>query len=186
MPTLHGKYKVPHFDAKGEADDFFRAQAVPTTFLLTSLYWENFIGFGLGPKRGPDGKLALVFPLDDKKVPGIAVEDIGKSAYAIFKRPELIGKTVGIAGDHLTGDQMAAAMSRALEQEIGYTSVPADVYRSFGFPGADDLGNMFQYNRDFETEYCQARDLAAARALHPGMHTFNAWLAENKSRIPLE
>ena len=27
MPTLQGKYKVPHFDGKGEADAFFREPA---------------------------------------------------------------------------------------------------------------------------------------------------------------
>jgi uncharacterized protein YbjT (DUF2867 family) len=51
LPTLMGKYKVPHFDAKGEADRFFRDFDVPTTFLLTSFYWDNFIYFGSGPQR---------------------------------------------------------------------------------------------------------------------------------------
>lgn len=51
MPTLMGKYKVPHFDAKGEANHFFTDLGVPTTFLLTSFYWDNFIYFGSGPKR---------------------------------------------------------------------------------------------------------------------------------------
>ncbi|MDQ1311114.1 MAG: hypothetical protein QG601_2384, partial [Pseudomonadota bacterium] len=48
MPTLMGRYKVPHFDAKGEADQFFRDAGVPTTFLLTSFYWDNLIHFGSG------------------------------------------------------------------------------------------------------------------------------------------
>lgn len=63
---------------------------------------------------------------------------------------EHIGKTVGIAGEHLTGKQMASAMTKALGREIRYNDVPPEIYRSFGFPGAEDLGNMFQYNRDFE------------------------------------
>src|SRR5574342_1115827 len=41
MPTLQGKYKVPHFDAKGEANNIFRKLGVPTTFLLTSFYYDN-------------------------------------------------------------------------------------------------------------------------------------------------
>src|ERR671929_1880722 len=84
MPTLQGKYKVPHFDAKGEADKFFNELGVPTTFLRASFYWDNFIYFGSGPKKGPDGKYYLTFPLDDKKMAGIAAEDIGKAAYGIF------------------------------------------------------------------------------------------------------
>ena len=54
-----GKYKVPHFDAKGEANQVFTDLSVPTTFLLTSFYWENLIYFGMGPKKGSDGKLAI-------------------------------------------------------------------------------------------------------------------------------
>ncbi len=187
MPTLHGKYKIPHFDGKGEADKVFTELGVPTTFLLTSFYWDNFIYFGMGPKKGADGELAITFPMGDKKLPGIAAEDIGKCAYGIFKKGrEFIGKTVGIAGEHLTGAQMAAAFTKALGQKVRYNDVPPEVYRSFGFPGADDLGNMFQFKRDFEQYFCGARNPDVARALNPSLQTFDRWLAQNKSRIPLE
>ncbi len=187
MPTLMEKYKVPHFDAKGEANQLFTEAAVPTTFLHTSFYWENFIYFGSGPQRGPDGKLALIFPLGDKKLPGIAAEDIGKCAYGIFKKGrEFIGKSVGIAGEHLTGAQMAAALTQALGQEVGYNAVEPEVYRSFGFPGAEDLGNMFQFKRDFEEDYCGARNLDFTRSLNPELQTFDRWLAQNKDLIPLD
>jgi uncharacterized protein YbjT (DUF2867 family) len=186
MPTLKGKWKVPHFDAKGEANHFFVDAGVPTTMLNTAFYWDNFVGFGMGPKKGEDGKLAFVLPMADKKLPGIAGEDIGKCAYGVFKRgAELIGKSVGIAGEHLTGEQMAAAMSKALEQPVVYKYVPPEIYRTFGFPGADDLGNMFQYKRDFEQEYCASRDVAFSRSLNPELQTFDQWLTRNKSKIPL-
>jgi uncharacterized protein YbjT (DUF2867 family) len=186
MPTLMGKYKVPHFDAKGEADEVFRREGVPTTFLLTAFYWDNFIYFGAGPQRTPDGKLALVFPMGDKKLPAMAAEDIGKAAYAIFKRgKEFIGRTVGVAGEHLTGAQLAAGMSRALGQEIGYVDVPPEVYRSFGFPGADDLGNMFQFKRDFNDYFCGARDMTFARSLVPDLQSYEQWLARHKDQIPI-
>jgi len=186
MPTLMGKYKVPHLDAKGAANQVFTDLGLPVTFLLTSFYWDNFIYFGMGPKKGPDGKLAITMPMGDKKLPGIAAEDIGRCAYGIFKRGrEFIGKTVGIAGEHLTGAQMAAALSKALGQELRYNDVPPEVYRSFGFPGAEDLGNMFQFKRDFNEYFCGARNLEVARALNPALQTFDAWLAQNKARIPL-
>ena len=187
MPTLMGKYKVPHFDAKGEADPVFIGLVLPVTILLASFYWDNFIYFGMGPKRGPDGKLAITLPMGGKKLAGIAAEDIGKCALGIFKNGrEYIGKTVGIAGEHLTGVQMAATLTRALGQEVRYNDVPPDVYRGFGFPGAEDLGNMFQFYRDFEEYFCGARNLETSRALNPSLRTFEAWLAENKNRIPLE
>ncbi len=187
MPTLMGKYKVPHFDSKGEANQIFTELGLPTTFLLTSFYWDNLIHFGMGPKKGSDGKLAITLPMGDKRLPGMAAEDIGKCAYGIFKKGrELIGKTVGIAGEHLTGAQMAAALTRALGQEVRYNNVSPEAYRSLGFPGAEDLGNMFQFKRDFEQVFCGARNPDVARALNPSLQTFDKWLAQNKSRIPLE
>jgi uncharacterized protein YbjT (DUF2867 family) len=187
MPTLMGKYKVPHFDGKAEADDIFIKTGVPVTLLITSFYWDNLVFFGMGPKKGADGKLAITFPMDDKKLPAIAVEDIGKCAYGIFKRgAEFIGKKVGISGEQLTGAEMAEAMSKALGKEIGYNAVPPDVYRSFGFPGADDLGNMFQFKRDFNDYYCGARSPEFARSLNPELLNFEGWLAKYGKLIPLE
>ena len=187
MPTLMGKYKVAHFDAKSEANHVFTDIGVPTTFLLTSFYWENLIYFGLGPKKGPDGRLAITFPMGDKKLPGISSEDIGKCAYGIFKKGhEYIGKTVGIAGEHLTGAEMATALTKALGRDVHYIDVPPNVYRSFGFPGAEDMGNMFQIKRDFEKAYSGARSLAVTQSLNPSLQTFENWLNQNKSRIPLE
>jgi uncharacterized protein YbjT (DUF2867 family) len=186
MPTLQGRYKVPHFDSKGEADQFFRDAGVPTTFLLTSFYWDNFIFFGLGPKPGPDGVLAITLPMDDRKLPGIAAGDIGPCALGVLRRPDLVGKTVGIAGEHLTGGEMAAGLTKALGQTVRYNAVPPDVYRGFGFPGADDLGNMFQFKRDFNDYYCGARDLGFSRSLHPRLQNFDAWLAAHKAQIPLQ
>jgi uncharacterized protein YbjT (DUF2867 family) len=187
MPTLQGKYKCPHFDAKGESDHFFSDLGLPVTYLLTTFYWDNMIYFGMGPKKGPDGTLAITFPIGDKRMSGIAAEDIGKAAYGIFKRgQEYIGKRVGIAGEHLTGKQMAASLSKAFGKDVRYNEVSPDAYRKFGFPGAEDLGNMFQYYRDFEPQFIAARDLNVARSLAPSLQTFDQWLAKNKARIPLE
>jgi len=184
MPVLQGKYKVPHFDAKGESNKFFLNQGVPVTFLNTSFYWENFIYFGLGPQKGPDGRLGITFPMGDKKLPGIASGDIGKCAFGIFKGGEkFIGKTVGIAGDHVTGEQMAAGFAGILGKEVVYNDVSPDDYRSFGFPGADEMGNMFQFKRDFEEDYCNARDLTFSRSLNPELNSFETWLTNNKQKL---
>jgi uncharacterized protein YbjT (DUF2867 family) len=188
MPSLgNGKYKVPHYDGKGESNKYFTELNLPVTFLLTSFYWENFIYFGMGTKKGPDGKLAITIPMGDKKLPGIAAADIGKSAYGIFKKGnEFIGKTVGISGGHLTDKQMADSFSKALGQQVVYNSVPFDVYRSFGFPGADDLGNMFQFKHDFENYYCGARSLEFSKSINPSLQSFDQWLSENKAKIPID
>jgi uncharacterized protein YbjT (DUF2867 family) len=187
MPTLQGRYKVPHFDGKGEADRLFTEAGVPTTFLLTSFYWDNLIHFGMGPKKGADGTLQFTLPMGDKKLPGIAAEDIGRCAYGIFQKGlEYVGKTVGVAGEHLSGAQMAASLTAALHREVRYNEVTPEAYRGFGFPGADDLGNMFQFKSEFESYFRKSRPIDVSRSLNPQLLTFDAWLSRNKARIPLE
>lgn len=184
MPTLMENYKVPHFDAKGEADQFFRDAGVPTTFLLTSFYWDNLIHFGMNPKRGADGTLGFVLPMGDRRLSGIAAEDIGRCAHGVFRRGgDFIGRTVGIAGEHLTGAEMAAALSRALGEKVNHVDVSFEAYRGFGFPGAEDLGNMFQFKHDFNAEFCGARSVELSRELNPELQSFAAWLAKNAARI---
>lgn len=187
MPTLNGKYKVPHFDGKGEADHFFTEAGLPTTFLRTSFYWDNFIHFGMGPKKGEDGNYYISFPMDDKKLCAIAAEDIGKCAYGIFKKgKELIGKTVGIVGEKLNGNEMAVKLSKALDKNVLFNPVSPEVYRNLGFPGAEDLGNMFQFKRDFNDDFNGIRNEAFSKELNPELQNFDKWLSVNASRIPIE
>jgi uncharacterized protein YbjT (DUF2867 family) len=187
MPTLMGDYKVPHFDAKGESNKYFTEAGVPTTFLLTSFYWDNMIMFGMGPKKGEEGQLNFALAMGDKKLPGIAAEDIGKCAYGIFRAGQkYVGRTVGITGGHLTGQQMADGLGKALNQKVNYVSLPFDVYRSFDFPGAEDLGNMMQFKHDFEEYYCGVRSVELSRELNPELMSYEAWLEKNKDRIPVE
>ena len=186
MPTLQGKYKVPHFDAKGESDAFFVNSGVPYTLLHTAFYWDNFIHFGMGPQKLPDGRLAITFPMGDKKLPSISATDIGKSAFYIFKAGTTYqGKTVGISGGNLTGQQMADSFTKALGTKVIYNDVPPDVYRGFGFPGADDLGNMFQFKKEFEDYYCNSRDVDFTKKLNPELQSFDEWLSENKEKIKI-
>jgi uncharacterized protein YbjT (DUF2867 family) len=185
MPTINDKYKVPHFDGKGESNHHFSDAGLPVTFLNTSFYWENMIYFGMGPQRGEDGVLAITLPIGDQKLAGIAAGDIGGAAYGIFAASDTIGKTIGIAGGHLTGEEMAAGLSKALGEKVNYNAVTPDQYRSFGFPAAQELGNMFQFNAEFSDEYCAARPLGGTRVLNPDLHTYERWLEENAANIPV-
>ena len=186
MPTISGRYKVPHFDAKGEANHLFSDAGVPTTFLNTSFYWENLIYFGMGPQPGEDGVLAITFPLGNDKLAGIAAGDIGGCAYGVFAAgDQYINKTVGIAGGHLSGQEMADGLSKVLGKEVRYNAVSPDAYRAFGFPAAEELGNMFQFNAEFSDTYCADRDLDFSRKLNPDLHSFDRWLEENVAKIPL-
>lgn len=185
MPTLQGKYKCPHFDSKGQMDELFASEAAPTSYLLAAFYWENLIYFGMGPRAGADGTLEFSMPLGGVKLPGIAAGDIGKCAYGIFRRgARAVGQRFGISGENLFGAEMAAGLARALGQPVRFQDVPFDVYRGLGFPGAEDLGNMFQYQAIAGEAFQRSRDSKLARELNPQLLTFDAWLAANASRIP--
>jgi len=186
LPTIDGKYKVPHFDSKGQMDHVFAEEGAPTTCLLAAFYWENLIYFGMGPRKGADGGLVLALPLGGAKLPGIATEDIGKCAYGLFRRgTATVGKRFGIAGENLSGDEMAEKIGRALGRKIGFYDMPFEAYRALGFPGAADLGNMFQFHAILGDEFLRARDPGVARSLNPELLTFDAWLATRAGQIPI-
>lgn len=185
LPTLQGRYKVPHFDGKGEMDAVFANEAAPTSYLMAAFYWENLIYFGMGARRTPDG-VVLALPLGGVALPGIAAGDIGKCAYGIFKRgSEAIGKRFGVSGENLSGEAMAAKLGKVLGQVIKFQDVPFDVYRGLGFPGAEDLGNMFQFQAIRGDAFLKDRDPVLARALNPALLSFDDWLAQNKDALTI-
>ena len=186
MPTLNGKYKVSNFDGKGSSDRLFTEAGIPVTLLRICFYYENFIFFGVGPKKGKDGKYYITIPMGDKKLACIAAEDIGKCAYGIFKKGnELIGRTVGIAGEKQSIAELTAKISEAMGIDISFNDVSPDVFRSYGFPGAEEVGNMFQFKADFNDLYNGHRSIDFAKELDPELQTFDQWLSVNASRIPL-
>jgi uncharacterized protein YbjT (DUF2867 family) len=185
MPILQDKYRVPHFDAKAEANAFFAG--LPVTYLVTSFYWDNLYMFGLAPKKGDDGVYSWTFPMGNAKLAGMAAEDIGKTAYGIFKAgDQYVGKTVGIVSQNLTIAEMGDKLTKGLGiGPVKYNAVDANMYRGFGFPGADEMGNMFQMYRDFEKEVLSARSAETTRLLNPQLQSFDQWLAKNKSSVPV-
>ena len=146
------------------------------------------IYFGMGPKKGADGKYIFTLPMADKKMAGIAAEDIGKCAYGILKRePSYIGKTVGIAGDQLTGDEMAGTLSAALDKEVVYNCVTPAQYRAFGFPGAKMTWAIcFNFIPNLKLHCNKTRDLGLSKALNPDLLSFEAWLNKYAPGIPLD
>lgn len=185
MPTLMQRYKVPPFDAKGEADVFFGASGIPVTYFHTALAWEQLLGFGMGPRRAEDGSLRLALPLGKRPLPGIALADIGATVVQLFAEwAPASARTVGVAAAHHTGDELASAFRQALGESVMYEAVPFDSWRSLGIPGAEELGNMFQFMHDFSAMYSAHRPVEVARRLHPGLQSLDSWLAEHRSRIP--
>lgn len=177
LPVLEESYTVPHFDAKAEADQVFLDLDVPTTFLRTTFYWEAFLQ-GFAPQRGEDGRLALTLPMAGSPLAGIAAADIGRVALAIFAGgKEFIGTTVSIAGEHLTGTQLAEAFAELYGEPVDYRPLSYDQFRALGIPAAGEIGNMFQYYAEAADDFTGVRDLAVVRALYPDLQTFRVWLA---------
>jgi uncharacterized protein YbjT (DUF2867 family) len=171
-----GELEVPHFDIKAQLEQYARAHKPGSIFVHLAFYFENFLTSP--PGRQEDGTFAFGFPQGDTPLAGVAVEDAGGVVAALFNRAaEFQGQTVGIVGDELTGDQYAAAMTRALGRPVVYNHIPREEFASFGFPGADDLANMF----DFYSRFVPTRqaDIEQCRRLYPGMQTFEAWLQAN-------
>jgi uncharacterized protein YbjT (DUF2867 family) len=186
VPTVFGSYKVPHFDAKAEANVLFTELGVPTTFLQTTFYYEAFL-IGQGPHRDENGELVLTIPMAGNKMALIAADDIGKTALGVFRRgADFIGKTVSIAGTHATGEQLAAKFTAVLGEKVAYRPLTHDQVRASGQPGALEFANNFQFYSDASEYFTGVRDLDLVRELNPELQTLDSWLIQHKNEIPLD
>lgn len=178
--VFNDKYFVPHFDGKGEHSERLQAE-IPSTLFYTSFYYENFIAFGMGPKKmSVDAPYGVTMPMGESKLTMVSVEDIGKMAAAIFSDASLIGKSVYVASDHLTVKEIADEFGKVMEEEVVYNAVPVDVYAGFGFPGAEELANMFKFYDEYADHFTSTRDLDEVKKLIEPK-PFSVWLEENKA-----
>lgn len=177
---------VPHFDAKGEVTSAY--DEVPVTKLYTCAYMENFIYFGWGPTRQAENQpYGITFPMGDKKMALVSVEDIGKAACAIFQDTSLIGQSVGVMSDVVTGEEMAATFTKICGEKVNYNAVPTEVYASFGFPGCEDLANMFRYYVDYESDFLKSRTIPeSVLKTMGGTVKFEDFVTANKDTWKLE
>lgn len=175
LPLLQQRFNVPHMDAKGEANAFFLERELPVTLLLTSFYWENLLGPGMGLRRGLDGLLELALPLGRARLPGIAAADIGACAAALFAGPPA-QRRVGIAGEQPSGAEMACAFAECLGEPVRFVDIPVADYACLPFAAAPELARMFAFKQQANAAYCAARPVAATRALHPGLQDLRSWL----------
>jgi uncharacterized protein YbjT (DUF2867 family) len=176
-----GELAVPHCDIKAELEDRTRAMGLPATFVHVAYYYENFESW-FAPRAQADGTLGFGFPQGDTPLAAVAVEDTGGVVAAIFEqRDRFLGKRVGIVGDDLPPAAYAEAMSRATGRHIGYQHIPREVFASFGFPGAEELANMFDVQRHFIPQ--RAADVALSRELFPEIRTFEQWVASHAAAV---
>lgn len=174
----NGTLEVPHFDMKGMLEEYARDRIPGTTFVHVAYYFENFLAW-FAPRKQPDGTYAFGFPQGDTPLAGVAVEDVGGVVAVLFEHPEKYkARTVGIVGADLPPRAYAEAMARVLGEKVVYNYIPREVFASFGFPGAEDLANMFEFNRLYIPN--RRAELEESRALYARMQTFEAWLNAHK------
>jgi uncharacterized protein YbjT (DUF2867 family) len=177
----HGELDVPHFDIKGQLEEYARSLKLKATFVHVAFYFENFLFF-FPPKKQDDGTFSIGFPQGDTPLEGIGIEDLGGIIVPIFDTPdEFIGKVVVAIGDFLPARTYAEIMTRILGKTVVYNHISREVFASFGFPGAEDLANMFDFNRRYKLD--RHTELEQCRALYPKLHTFETWLRANKEKF---
>lgn len=176
-----GALKSPHFDLKAEHEDLARELGIPSTFVHVPFYYENFLAF-FPPRPAGDGTYAFGFPQGDTPLAAISVEDVGKLVAPMFEDPaKYIGKVVKLAGDEIPPAQYADAMSRATGKTVKYNYVPRETFAALGFPGAEDLADMFEYYRLHIPS--RVEDLKTCRAIAPDVQSFDTWMTKNAAKL---
>jgi uncharacterized protein YbjT (DUF2867 family) len=177
----NGELDVPHFDIKGQLEEYARSRGLKATFVHVAFYFENFLSF-FPPQKQEDGTFTFGFPQGDTPLAGVAVEDLGGIVAPVFENSEkFIGKVIGAVGDDLPPKTYADIMTRTLGKTVKYNFIPREVFASFGFPGAEDLANMFDFNRRFIPN--RQTDIDQSRALYPELQTFKSWLNTHKEKF---
>jgi uncharacterized protein YbjT (DUF2867 family) len=177
----NGALNSPHFDLKAEHEELARKLGIPSTFVHVPFYYENFLYF-FPPRPNGDGTFAFGFPQGDTPLAAISVEDVGALVAPMFEQPDVyLGKTVKLAGDEIPATEYAAVMSRVTGTDVRYHYVPRETFAALGFPGAEDLADMFEYYRLHIPS--RAKDLESCRALAPSLQSFDAWASRNATKL---
>lgn len=162
---------VPHFDSKYEVEKHIVSSDVPYTIIAPAYFMDNLmLPWTLPGLR--EGKLAQAMP-GSRLLQQISVKDIGAFAAAVIDRGEtVLGQRFDIAGDELTGSEVAATLSRVTGREITYEGFPPDALRA----QSEDLALMYEW---FDTTG-YAADIQGLRRDFPEVvwQDFVTWVQE--------
>ena len=159
---------VPHFESKRRVEEHVEALGIHHTFLRPVLFMDNLSGFMTSVEEG-EVVVRMALP-DGIPLQMVAVRDIGRAAAAILLGGTAVeGESVEIAGDTLTGSQIAKAIGAYAGLPARYEALPIEAIASYG-----DTADMFRWFA--ETPAYQA-DFEATRALVPDALDLPSWLA---------
>jgi uncharacterized protein YbjT (DUF2867 family) len=168
-----GALKSPHFDIKAGHEELIRSLGIPATFVHVPFYYENFLYF-FPPRPAGDGTYQFGFPQGDRPLAAISVQDVGRIVAPLFEEPgRWIGQLLSPAGDEIPPADYAATMARVTGKDVRYAYVPRETFAALGFPGAEDLADMFEYYRLHIPS--RVEGIETSRALAPDLQTFETW-----------
>jgi uncharacterized protein YbjT (DUF2867 family) len=174
----NGELSVPHCDIKGELEEYSKSLGVKATYVHIAFYFENFLSY-FPPQKREDGNYHFGFPQGDTPLAMVSVEDLGPAVLSIFNNPDkYLGRTAGIVAEDDSCTVYAETMSRVLGEKVIYDYIPREVFASFGFPGAEELANMFEFQRRFVPQ--RKADMQESYELNPQMQSFEKWLQNHK------
>jgi len=185
-----GRLSVPHCDIKAALEVYTNSLGIPSTFVHIAFYYENFLTFfppqrggdGEASQRGEDGAYYFGFPQGNTPLAMATPEDMGVIVSLIFDHPDIYtGKTVGIVGEDRTCTEYAGIMSQVLGVTVRYRYIPRDTFAGMGFPGAEELANMFEVQRLHIPH--RKGDLMNCWYMNPRMQSFEGWLKKNKAKF---
>jgi uncharacterized protein YbjT (DUF2867 family) len=159
---------IPHFESKARIEEFLLGAGRLVKFVRPTFFMENFVGL----IRRDGGRATVAMPLPDGvPLQMISVRDIGRTAAALLLDEASPIEAVEIAGDELTGSQIADRIGAHLGLPTTYTEVPLDVL------GEDeDRKKMFQW---FTRRPAYQADFEATKLLVPDIEDFATWLRRN-------
>jgi uncharacterized protein YbjT (DUF2867 family) len=155
---------VPHFESKHRIEQVL-LQAVPVTFVRPTFFMETL---RLMIRR--DGaRVTIGMPLaGDVGLQMISVRDIGRVAAALLLMGDPAVAPVEIAGDELTGEQIAERIAHRLGSPATYVQLPLDALGD-----DEDLKMMFGWLARLPAYQA---DFARTRELVGGVEDLSRWL----------
>ncbi|XP_054848495.1 nmrA-like family domain-containing protein 1 isoform X2 [Eublepharis macularius] len=172
-----GQLAVPHFDGKGRVEEYFQALGVPVTCIRVPSYFENFLTVFRPRKASDRDDYELALPMGNVPMDGMAVADLGPVVVTLMKEPEKYkGKTIGLSMDKLTVAEYAVLISKHTGKTIRDAKISLESYKMLGFPGAEELANMFRFYH-----MKPDRDVSLTQKLNPQARTFEEWITEQRT-----
>ncbi|XP_027731174.1 nmrA-like family domain-containing protein 1 [Vombatus ursinus] len=171
-----GKLEVPHFDGKGEVEEYFWNLGVPMTSVRVAAYYENFLNIWKPVKASDGDYYNLLLPMKDIPMDGISVADVGPVVASVFRSPEeFLSKAVGLSAEALTIQQYADILSKTLGKVFKDSKITPEAYEKLGFPGAQEIADMMRFYH-----MKPDRDVKLTHKLHPKVKSFSQFVSENK------